>query len=61
MKLVRYGPRGREKPGLIDINGNLRDLSKVVSDIDAEAISPKGIRTIKKRLSFQYQKQTYGI
>ena len=30
MKLVRYGPRGKEKPGLIDLNGNIRDLSKVV-------------------------------
>ena len=42
MKLVRYGPRGKEKPGLIDLNGNIRDLSKVVHDINAEAISPKG-------------------
>ena len=49
MKLVRYGPRGKEKPGLIDLNGNIRDLSKVVHDINAEAISPKGIAAIKKR------------
>ena len=49
MKLVRYGPRGKETPGLIDLNGNIRDLSKVVHDIKAEAISPKGIAAIKKR------------
>ncbi|HSU42928.1 MAG TPA: 2-hydroxyhepta-2,4-diene-1,7-dioate isomerase, partial [Casimicrobiaceae bacterium] len=34
MKLVRYGPAGREKPGLIDADGVLRDLSRKVDDID---------------------------
>ena len=34
MKLVRYGPAGKEKPGLIDADGKLRDLSKKVKDID---------------------------
>ena len=34
MKLVRYGPPGQEKPGLIDTAGQLRDLSSLVSDID---------------------------
>ena len=33
MKLVRYGNPGKEKPGLIDAQGTLRDLSKVVPDI----------------------------
>lgn len=33
MKLVRYGNPGKEKPGLIDANGKLRDLSAVVPDI----------------------------
>ena len=36
MKLVRYGPRGKEKPGLIDADGKIRDLSRVVNDIDAD-------------------------
>lgn len=49
MKLVRYGPRGKEKPGLIDADGKLRDLSKVVHDIDAETLSPKGLAAIRKR------------
>ena len=34
MKLVRYGNPGKEKPGLIDADGKLRDLSGVVADID---------------------------
>ena len=40
MKLVRYGPAGKEKPGLIDADGKLRDLSKKVKDIDAAALAP---------------------
>lgn len=39
MKLVRYGPRGSEKPGLIDAEGRIRDLSAHVSDIAGEALS----------------------
>jgi len=48
MKLVRFGPAGREKPGIIDANGKIRDLSKVVKDIDADALSPAGLAKIKK-------------
>ncbi len=48
MKLVRYGPAGKEKPGIIDANGKIRDLSKVVKDIDAEALSPAGLAKIRK-------------
>ena len=33
MKLVRYGNPGKEKPGLIDAAGKLRDLSKVIADV----------------------------
>ncbi len=39
MKLVRYGQPGKEKPGLIDAAGKLRDLSGVVSDIGPEQLS----------------------
>ena len=39
MKLLRYGPRGFEKPGAIDGDGNIRDLSGVVSDIAGETLS----------------------
>ena len=48
MKLVRYGPAGREKPGLIDADGKLRDLSRKVRDIDAATLSPAGIAALKK-------------
>lgn len=38
MKLVRYGEAGREKPGLVDKDGGLRDLSGKIEDIDAHAL-----------------------
>jgi len=48
MKLCRYGPAGKEKPGLIDAEGKLRDLSRKVKDIDAAAISPSSLALLKK-------------
>jgi 2-keto-4-pentenoate hydratase/2-oxohepta-3-ene-1,7-dioic acid hydratase in catechol pathway len=48
MKLVRYGPAGKEKPGLIDAQGILRDLSRKVKDIDAVAIAPASVAALKK-------------
>lgn len=42
MKLVRYGASGAEKPGIIDADGQLRDLSGVVDDIAGEALSDLG-------------------
>jgi len=43
MKLVRYGAPGAEKPGVLDAEGNLRDLSDIVKDIDASTLSPAGL------------------
>ncbi len=40
MKFVRFGPRGAEKPGLIDANGTIRDLSAHVADFDRTTIAP---------------------
>ncbi len=40
MKLVRYGDEGREKPGLIDDEGRIRDLSGLVADIGGSALAP---------------------
>ena len=40
MKLLRYGPVGQEKPGLLDRDGHIRDLSGNVRDIDGEALAP---------------------
>ncbi|OKH86727.1 fumarylacetoacetate hydrolase family protein [Thalassospira sp. TSL5-1] len=39
MKLLRYGPVGSEKPGLLDANGTIRDLSGVIADLDPSTIS----------------------
>jgi 2,4-diketo-3-deoxy-L-fuconate hydrolase len=43
MKLLRYGPLGQEKPGLLDDMGQIRDLSGVVRDIAADALTPAGL------------------
>ena len=48
MKLVRYGAKGKEKPGLLDKEGRLRDLSSVIPDISGETISPKSLARLKK-------------
>ena len=48
MKLVRYGAPGREKPGMIDKEGRIRDLSKVVPDISGAALSPAGLNKLRK-------------
>jgi ureidoglycolate lyase len=47
MKLVRYGEAGKEKPGIVDAQGAIRDLSGVVKDIDATTVSPEGIAKLK--------------
>ena len=47
MKLVRYGEVGREKPGILDSAGAIRDLSGVVSDIDGAALSADGLAKIR--------------
>jgi 2-keto-4-pentenoate hydratase/2-oxohepta-3-ene-1,7-dioic acid hydratase in catechol pathway len=46
MKLVRYGAKGAEKPGLIDKSGQLRDLSAHVKDLDGAAYSPEGLKKL---------------
>lgn len=43
MKLLRYGPKGAEKPGLVDAEGRIRDLSGVVADIAGEVLLPEGL------------------
>jgi 2,4-diketo-3-deoxy-L-fuconate hydrolase len=48
MKLVRYGPAGKERPGLIDADGKLRDLSKKVKDIDAATLAPAELAKLRK-------------
>ena len=46
MKLVRYGAKGAEKPGLIDKSGQLRDLSAHIRDLDGEAYSPASLKKL---------------
>ncbi len=48
MKLVRYGPAGKEKPGIIDKNGKLRSLAKIIPDITPETLAAGAINKIKK-------------
>ena len=48
MKLVRFGAAGREKPGIIDSEGRVRDLSKVVKDINGDMLAGGGLAKIKK-------------
>ena len=48
MKLVRYGAKGKEKPGLIDKEGRLRDLSVVISDLGPEQLDLKVLKKIAK-------------
>jgi ureidoglycolate lyase len=47
MKLVRYGEVGKEKPGVLDAQGAIRDLSGIVKDIDGHALSPEGLAKIR--------------
>ena len=46
MKLLRYGSVGNEKPGLLDQDGSIRDLSSVINDIDGEPLSPRSIEQL---------------
>jgi 2-keto-4-pentenoate hydratase/2-oxohepta-3-ene-1,7-dioic acid hydratase in catechol pathway len=48
MKLLRYGPKGKEKPGILGKDGRIRDLSAVIPDITGETISPRGLARLKK-------------
>jgi len=46
MKLLRYGPVGQEKPGILDNEGNVRDLSAHVDDIGGDVLTPDGLAKI---------------
>ena len=47
MKLCRFGPAGEEKPGLIDANGQIRDLSGVIDDIGPSALAPEKLNELR--------------
>ena len=46
MKLLRYGPKGQEKPGIVDPDGNVRDLSDLVDDIGGDILTDQGLAGI---------------
>jgi 2,4-diketo-3-deoxy-L-fuconate hydrolase len=47
MKLLRFGERGRERPGLLDHRGRIRDLSAVVEDIAGDTLAPEGLARLR--------------
>ncbi|MEM8574825.1 MAG: fumarylacetoacetate hydrolase family protein [Pseudomonadota bacterium] len=47
MKLVRFGDVGQEKPGLIDAEGAIRDLSGIVDDIAGDVLTPEGLQRLR--------------
>ncbi len=48
MKLLRYGPVGKEKPGLLDKEGNIRSLADHISDIDGSTLSDENVATLRQ-------------
>ena len=48
MKLLRYGPRGQEKPGILDSDGRIHDLSGVIKDLTPDNLSPAALDKLRK-------------
>lgn len=48
MKLCRFGPPGKERPGLLDTDGRIRDLSAHITDIDASVLAPAALAELSK-------------
>ena len=47
MKLLRYGPKGQEKPAMLDAQGGVRDLSAVIGDLRADMLTPEGLTQLR--------------
>ena len=47
MKLLRHGPKGNEKPGLLDAQGQVRDLSALIADITPATLAPAGLSALR--------------
>jgi len=47
MKLLRHGPKGHEKPAMLDAQGQVRDLSGVIADLRAEMLTPEGLARLR--------------
>eukprot|EP01042_Synura_sphagnicola_P017272 gene17272-21829_t len=65
MKLCRYGAKGAEKPGVIDADGNLRDLSKLISDLTPDTVRLSQLAKLKdadiSALPIVGNDQRYGV
>ena len=65
MKLVRFGKPGREKPGIIDEEGQIRDLSSKLKDIDGKAINSNSLKLVQrvnlKKLNIVKGKPRLGV
>ncbi|UVL86712.1 fumarylacetoacetate hydrolase family protein [Pseudomonas sp. B21-028] len=65
MKLCRFGPRGSERPGVIDAEGRIRDLSGHVTDIDADVLAPSVLAQLSTldiaRLPLVEEGVRYGV
>lgn len=48
MKLLRYGSAGAERPGLLDSQGNIRDLSEHITDVAGDALQPAALDALRK-------------
>jgi 2-keto-4-pentenoate hydratase/2-oxohepta-3-ene-1,7-dioic acid hydratase in catechol pathway len=48
MKLLRYGPPGREQPGLLDDHGQIRSLSGIVSELSAQTFAPEALQALRE-------------
>ena len=48
MKLIRHGNKGQEKPGILDTDGNFRDLSSIVTDIDGQSLNPDSLSSLSQ-------------
>src|SRR5512145_437171 len=48
MKLLRYGPKGKEKPGMLDADGRVRSLARKIADIGAETMTPAALAKLRK-------------
>ena len=47
MKLLRHGPKGHEKPGILDAQGQVRDVSALIADITPVTLSPQGLAALR--------------
>ncbi len=48
MKLLRYGPPGHERPGLLDSQGKIRDLSILIGELTADRLSPESLKVLDR-------------